>query len=62
MAWVAVDLDDYEFIFDLKPTRDSDGWLVSEGQKIQIPYGTIEKLTGVEPFYLDDPIELKAAD
>ena len=47
MAWLAVDLDDYEYIFDVKPTRDSYGSLECEGQMIQLPYGTIEKLTGI---------------
>lgn len=60
MAWVAKDLDDYEYIFDKKPIRDSDGWLVvdDDTQRIQLPYGSIEKLIGEDLFYLDEPIDL----
>ena len=62
MAWVAVDLDDYEYVFDTQPTRDKNGFLEHDGECVQIPYGSIEKLIGYELDYLDEPVELKAAE
>ncbi len=46
MAWVAVDENEEEAIYDLKPTRMANEWIsyMDEGNMyIELPKGSIEK-------------------
>ena len=69
MAWVAVDSLNQELIFRNKPTRDIDtdyivtyhGWFdrIRNSWGIELPKGSIKKLTGKDLTWKDEPIELK---
>lgn len=63
MAWVAVDSDKREFIYTHKPVRvlKYKCWYnrVSYSKHINIPKGTIEKLTGIKLTWDNDCIKLK---
>jgi hypothetical protein len=60
MAWLAVDDDGVECIYDEKPIR-SDVWKGEwrGGYYIILKKGDIEKLTGVKLNWEDEPIEHK---
>lgn len=64
MSWVAVDSDKREFIYTHKPVRvlKYKSWYnrVNYGKHINIPKGTIEKLTGRQLTWLDECVKLKA--
>lgn len=61
MAWLAVDLNDEEYIFEYEPIRnfeysrflsyDMDGY-------IDLPQGTIEKIIGRKLTWDDEPVEI----
>lgn len=62
MAWVAVDKDYTEWIYDDKPWRENeDHWIDNSpwSTYIQLPQGTIKKLIGRELTWEDEPVELK---
>ena len=56
MAFVAVDLDGSEYIYDGMPFKDQDKWYGNIW--ILIPSGTIKKLIGRDLTFDDDPVEL----
>ncbi len=58
MAYLAVDIDGSEWIFDTKPVR-SDRWEGSwrGGYHILLKNGDIEKLTGTKLTWDDEPIK-----
>lgn len=60
MAWVAVDKNGFEYIYDSCPERgkcvfDPEGNLHCVG----LPKGTIKKLIGKDLTWEDNPVELK---
>ncbi len=62
MAFVAVDADKSEWIYETKPTRQSykDVWRC-DGQldsMIELPTGSIARLIGRELTWDDEPVEL----
>lgn len=57
MAWVAVDMDNTEWIFSKKPFRSDDGYWYSDSQFIYIPESSIKKLIGRELTWDDEPVE-----
>lgn len=61
MAWLAVDKNETEWIYKRIPTRSvkTDECWYSTEQNIKIPSGSIEKLTGKQLTWKDEPIELK---
>lgn len=64
MAWVAVDKDGTEFIYNPEPYRDTVYfmWYIESdfySRAIQLPKGTIKKLLGRELIWEDEPVELK---
>jgi hypothetical protein len=60
MAWVAVDKNGDEHVFDMKPIRSHFGtWKVAVYGKIQIPRGSIKKLIGKELTWNDEPVKLE---
>ena len=65
MAWLAVDdWDNREFIYNKKPIRDEvrGEWHFSgcfDNHWIELPKGTIKKLTGKSMWWYDEPVELK---
>ena len=64
MAFVATDKDRAEWIYESKPTRESDYWRC-EGEldsMIELPKGSIRKLIGRELTWEDEPVELKGED
>lgn len=59
MAWVAVDMDNTEWIFNKKPFRSDDGYWYSDSHFIYIPEGSIKKLIGRDLSWEDNCVELK---
>lgn len=66
MAWVAVDKDGYEFIYEDKPYRYIACWSIRRREfngetmnHVILPKGSIKKLIGRELSWSDDPVELK---
>lgn len=60
MAWLAVDENEEEYIFDGKPCREESigEWVPYENSYIKLPSGTINKLIGKELTWNDEPVEL----
>jgi len=60
MAYVAVDEDKMEHIFEYPPFRKKDYWYFNgmDGV-IELPKGSIEKLIGKKLTWEDEPVELK---
>lgn len=62
MAWVAVDKDGEEYIYEHKPFRDKILMVylnVEETNYVTLPKGSIKKLIGRELSWQDEPVELK---
>lgn len=60
MAWIAVNKNGKEIIFDFKPERYNDFfWVVDVGDDVYLPKGTIKKLIGRDLNWNDEPVELK---
>lgn len=59
MAWLAVDLDETELIFELIPERSDRGDWIQGCDYVLVPKGSIEKLIGKELTWDDEPVELK---
>lgn len=64
MAYVAVDPNGEEWIYEDEPIRyiEYSKWypeIISSCRYIQIPKGTIEKLIGKKLTWEDEPVELK---
>ena len=61
MAWVAVDADGSEFIYDEQPVRYGRWWnagLTAGSNIVKLPIGTIEKLLGRVLTWEDEPVEI----
>lgn len=66
MAWLAVDEDGCEYIYNTKPYELGGFWYNSvpddksiELHFMELPNGTIEKLVGRKLTWKDEPVELK---
>ena len=65
MAWVAVDKNGAESIFNNEPSREGDEWwdlfdVCSDNwSEIALPKGSIKKLIGRDLTWEDNPVELK---
>lgn len=62
MAWLAVDKNEDEYIYECKPVRERerDKWLpIFLTNLIQLPQGTIAKLLRHDMKWEDEPIEFK---
>lgn len=59
MAYVAVDEDGREFIYERQPKRMRLTFWGGEYAQIQLPKGSIEKLIGRTLTWDDDPVRLK---
>lgn len=61
MAWVAVDRDGRECIYQYRPKRTIIQFvpLYSYSMWLTLPKGSIKKLIGKDLTYEDDPVELK---
>lgn len=60
MAWVAVNKNGSEKIFDFEPERYEEIWVPrAYTNGVYIPKGTIKKLINKELNWEDNPIELK---
>lgn len=66
MAYVACDKDGTEWVYEDKPTRESNSdchfcnnniW--SAFEQIELPKGSIRKLIGKDLTWEDEPVELK---
>lgn len=57
MAWLAVDQNEDEYIYEVEPIRDIKVWICG-GDKCHIPEGSIEKLIGSKLTWNDEPVEL----
>ena len=56
MAWLAVNKDNSEIISEYKPNRYDGYW--DELVMIELPIGSIRRLTGIDMTWNDEPIEL----
>ena len=59
MAWVAVDKDGEEWIFNKEPLKSNDYWEPISANVVFLPKGSIKKLIGRELTWTDNPVELK---
>ena len=61
MAWLAVDENGDENIFDIKPDRAWSKWDIPTNHSwwIELPKGTIEKIIGRKLTWKDNPVEIK---
>ncbi len=63
MAWLAVDRDGGETVFENRPCRRDEGFWEDHGSTygtyLYLPYGTIKALIGRELTWADGPVELK---
>lgn len=61
MAFVAVDEDGEEWIFEEEPCRYIVMWVCADDSSmtIRLPKGSIRKLIGRELTWLDEPVEIK---
>lgn len=61
MAWLAVNKDLKEAIFNLKPGRGNDLWCpyYERDSYIMMPKGSIKKLIGRDLTWNDEPVEFK---
>ena len=59
MAWIAVDKNGYEYIYDTRPTRKNRyrTYHVTNNY-VLVPNGTSLKLTGKQMTWDDEPVEL----
>lgn len=67
MAWVAVEPDLTEWVFETKPLRDEEFAMWVDKQSpldcpVAIPKGSIKKLIGREITWENEPVELKEQD
>ena len=60
MAWLAVDKDGSECIYDIKPQREKNKWDSATDRSwfIDLPKGTVEKIVGRKITWEDEPIEI----
>lgn len=54
--WFTVNKDGSEWIWQIKPIREDDYWLCKYGNKMLLPHGAIEKLTGKKISWKDNPL------
>ncbi len=67
MAWVSIDKNGDEYIFQEKPVREETVWDIAkypydyyhDDSCIELPKGSIKKLIGKELSWEDDCVELK---
>ena len=65
MAWLAVNKDSSEIIYEVKPYRYKEEWVSRkdgwerEYRYMSLPKGSIKKLIGRELTWDDNPVELK---
>lgn len=59
MAWVAVDKNGQEVIFEDQPIKGKEIWYLDrEDYYVNLPKGSIKKLIGRELTWDDEPVEL----
>ena len=61
MAWIAVDRNGSEVMFNLYPEREKYFWYTYDDPygRIFLPHGTIKKLIGRDLTWENEPIELR---
>jgi hypothetical protein len=61
MAWVAVDKNNEEFIYQFRPKRGDYRFIprYSYSMWLSLPKGSIKKLIGKDLSWKDEPVELK---
>lgn len=57
MAWLAVDKDETELIFELEPFRINNTEWMQGCNYVKLPTDSIEKLIGKKLTWLDEPVE-----
>lgn len=58
MAWLAVNKNGDEVIYNFEPFRDRNIF-IGEGGCVQLPKGTIKKLIGKDLIWKDKPVEIE---
>ena len=63
MAWVAVDKDGSEYVYQDKPIRKNEFFdrQEYESELVLLPKGSIKKLIGRKLIWKDEPVELEEA-
>ena len=59
MAWLAVDKNGDEFIYESEPYRLQNYWYMLDNYFVELPKGSVEKLLGRKLSWEDEPVELK---
>ena len=61
MAWLAVDKNGAECIYDTLPERNVDVWSAHRYNNswIELPHGSIAKLIGRELTWSDEPVKIE---
>ena len=61
MAWVAKNKCGEEYVYESEPYRKGDIWVIYDWSDavVQLPKGSIEKLTGSPMSWDDEPREVK---
>lgn len=63
MAYIAIDKDGIEYIYEKKPYREDRGfWYAHTYFYIDVPKGTSKLLTGKQMTWDDEPFELKEVE
>lgn len=64
MAWLAVDQNGNEYVYEIKPTRVKETliirghWYENGYSSVRLPDGSIEKLIGRKLTWDDEPVEI----
>jgi len=59
MAWVAVDKDQAEYVYESQPIRQIRFWFPpGDSKDVELPTGSIKKLIGRELTWDDEPVKL----
>ena len=59
-AWLAVNKDGSEYIYNDKPYRRNGRWNCFFGDYcIELPKGSVKRIIGMELTWLDEPVEIE---
>ena len=61
MAWLTVDYDGTEVVWERRPHRENGSWEYDRKNPccfVELPKGSVVKLTGYTMSYDDDPLEI----
>ena len=59
MAWIAVDKNGDEYIYEYKPTKYKTDWSIRGDSFVELPKGSIKKLIGRDLTWDNEAVEIK---